>query len=396
MSVLRQDSQSPDASSPSGQLRPAPKAATEAVSAERLAERIAERRAEPVDEREAEQAAAQALARSNTRTLTRFTSYLRVEKGLAPLSVSAYLRDLGQFAEFLAKAKVELKAADGALVGGFVQQMQTIGLDGRSIGRKLSALRQFYRHLLLDRMITADPTLHLETPKQWKVLPKALAPTEIDRLLGGNAEAAARGARAARETSPPPSIPDEAGSSSATGERKAKLAVAMALRDQTMLEVLYASALRVTELVTCRIEDLKLEAGCLLVRGKGDKERLVPLGRAAQDSLQRYLREARPLLARGKSSPHVFLGRGGHRLTRQRVWQLVARQSEAVGKHASPHMLRHSAASHMVGNGADLRTVQTILGHSDIGTTQIYTHIALDRLKSVHQACHPRGKRKNT
>ncbi len=341
-----------------------------------------------------------ALVRANSRTLARFNDYLRVEKGLAQLSVSAYLRDMGQFAEFLSKRKLDLKAADKASVGGFVQYMQTSGLDGRSIGRKLSAMRQLYRHLLLDRMITADPTLNLETPKQWKVLPKALASSEVDRLLGGDTESTARKDRTRREvttrsslTGKSPSGDVSVGETSAGRVRTERLAAAMLLRDQTMLEVLYAGALRVTELVTCRLEDLKLDAGCVLVRGKGDKERLVPLGRAAQESLEQYLRDARPVLARGKSSPHIFLGRSGHRLTRQRVWQRVAQQSEAVGKHASPHMLRHSAATHMVGNGADLRTVQTILGHADIGTTQIYTHVALDRLKNVHQACHPRGKR---
>ena len=159
--------------------------------------------------------------------------------------------------------------------------MQTAGLDGRSIGRKLSALRQLYRHLLLDRMIEADPTLNLETPKQWKVLPKALALSEIEKLL------AVREPRLRRSSG---------GSAAATGATATKLQQALALRDRTMLEVLYAGALRVSEVVTCRLEDLKLDAGCVLVRGKGDKERIVPLGRAAVQALERYLREARPVL----------------------------------------------------------------------------------------------------
>jgi integrase/recombinase XerD len=167
-----------------------------------------------------------------------------------------------------------------------------------------------------------------------------------------------------------------------------------------MLEVLYAGALRVSEITNVKLEDLKLDAGYLLVRGKGDKERVVPLGKAAQDALIEYLRQARPALAVGKrkatnaakSSRLLFLGRSARQLTRQRVWQMVRNASAASGRKASPHMLRHSCATHMVENGADLRTVQTILGHADISTTQVYTHLALDRLRTVYQKHHPRAK----
>ena len=159
-----------------------------------------------------------------------------------------------------------------------------------------------------------------------------------------------------------------------------------------MLEVFYAAALRVSEIVQAKLEDLKLEAGYVLVRGKGDKERIVPLGKSAQQSLGSYLAEGRPVLSAGRNSPYLFLARGAHKLTRQRVWQMVKAASAASGRKASPHMLRHSCASHMVENGADLRTVQTILGHADISTTQIYTHLALDRLKTVYQKHHPRAK----
>jgi integrase/recombinase XerD len=161
-----------------------------------------------------------------------------------------------------------------------------------------------------------------------------------------------------------------------------------------MLEFFYAGALRVSEIVQAKLEDLKLETGYMLVRGKGDKERIVPLGKSAQGALEKYLESPRTTLAAGKSSPFLFLARGAHKLTRQRVWQMVKATSRASGRSASPHMLRHSCASHMVENGADLRTVQTILGHSDISTTQVYTHLALDRLKTVYQKHHPRAKRK--
>lgn len=176
-----------------------------------------------------------------------------------------------------------------------------------------------------------------------------------------------------------------------------------------MLELLYAGALRVSELVTAKLEDLKLESGYMLVRGKGDKERIVPLGKPAQDALSDYLASGRPALAQARpaksarkapssaslpagNSPLLFIARGGRKLTRQRIWQMVGEASTASGRHASPHMLRHSCATHMVENGADLRTVQTILGHADISTTQVYTHLALDRLRTVYQKHHPRAK----
>ncbi len=158
-----------------------------------------------------------------------------------------------------------------------------------------------------------------------------------------------------------------------------------------MLEVFYAGALRVSEITSMKLEDLKLELGYVLVRGKGDKERIVPLGQAAQETLQHYLRDGRPALAAGKSSPVLFIARGARGITRQRVWQMVSAAS-SQSRHASPHMLRHSCATHMVENGADLRTVQTILGHADISTTQVYTHLALDRLSKVYKQHHPRSK----
>jgi integrase/recombinase XerD len=160
-----------------------------------------------------------------------------------------------------------------------------------------------------------------------------------------------------------------------------------------MLEVLYAAAMRVSELVHVRVEDTKLELGYMLVRGKGDKERIVPLGGPAQQALREYLGAGRPALAGGKQAAELFLARGGHKLTRERVWMIVERASHAAGRHASPHMLRHSAATHMVSHGADLRTVQSVLGHADISTTQVYTHVALDHLQKVYEAHHPRARR---
>ena len=319
----------------------------------------------------------------NLRVLSSFLDYLRIEKGLAPLTISAYTTDISQFSEFLEKRKRPLLAARHADVREFLQRLFSHQVDARSVGRKLSAMRHLYRYLLLDKKIDYDPTLNIESPKQWKVLPKALARDEMEATLA---------APLARHSS----------RSSGNSENSS----ALAARDRAMLEVLYAGALRVSEVVNAKLEDLKLEAGYMLVRGKGDKERVVPLGKAAQDALTEYLARSRPALAAGKSGigsastspvrnlPLLFIARGGRKLTRQRIWQMVRTASVASGRIASPHMLRHSCATHMVENGADLRTVQTILGHSDISTTQVYTHLALDRLRTVYQKHHPRAKAK--
>ena len=198
-----------------------------------------------------------------------------------------------------------------------MQQMFSNSVDGRSVARKLSALRHLYKFLLLDEVIKHDPTLNIDSPKQWKVLPKALARDEVDFML----------------------------------HRESDRSPAIALRNRAMLEVFYAGALRVSEIVGVKLEDLKLDLGYLMVRGKGDKERIVPLGRSAQVAVSAYLKDSRTAIAQGRSSPFLFVGRGAKPLTRQRVWQMV-RESSNSGRHASPHMLRHSCATHMVENGA--------------------------------------------
>jgi len=317
-------------------------------------------------------------ADANSRVLSGFLDYLKIEKGLASLSISAYTTDICQFSEFLEKHRRLLLTARRADVRDFLQQLFSHQVDGRSVGRKLSALRHLYRYLLLDKKIEHDPTLDIESPRQWKVLPKALARDEMEATLA--APLRRLGNPAANTAS-----------------------AALAHRDRAMLEVFYAGALRVSEVISAKLEDLKLNAGYMLVHGKGDKERVVPLGKSAQQALTEYLAKARPDLAAGKrkgtsgtlstkNSPLLFIARGGRKLTRQRIWQMVRAASIGSGRTASPHMLRHSCATHMVENGADLRTVQTILGHADISTTQVYTHLALDRLRTVYQKHHPRAK----
>ena len=261
---------------------------------------------------------------SNPQPLSAFLSYLKVEKGLSPLTVDAYRGDLLQLAEFLEKRNATLLNAARPDLLAFLEQLTANMVEGRSRARKLSAMRHFYKFLLLDKKIKRDP--------------------------------------------------------------------ALAILNEALLELLYATGMRVSEIVHLRLEDLNLQASSAIVRGKGDKERIVPFGVAARDALQTYLHDARPQLCRPGRSALVFVDRSGTGLTRERVWRIV-REAKIDGK-ASPHMLRHSCATHMVENGADLRTVQTILGHADIATTQVYTHVAMDRLKSVYRAHQPRSKRR--
>jgi integrase/recombinase XerD len=309
-----------------------------------------------------------------------YQAYLRVEKGLRPLTCEAYLGDLKTFAEFIEGRNGVLIAAAEQDVAAFLHHLRSHGIESRSSARKLSCLRGFYKWLLLDRRIHHDPTVNIESPRAWKVLPKSLAEPEVAEML------------------------ERAGMAASHPQARA-----VALRDRAILELLYAGGLRVSELTSLSTGDLALDLGRVQVRGKGDKERIVPLGRAALFALEEYLRLGRPHLARISSRrktiaarqdasrpdpsrpdrARLFLSLRGMPLTRQWIWRLVKMANAA----ASPHRLRHSCATHMVEHGADLRSVQLLLGHADISTTQVYTHLALNRLKAVHREHHPRGRR---
>ena len=305
---------------------------------------------------------------ANLPLLRDYQSYLRVEKGLRPLTCEAYLGDLRTFAEFLETRHGVLLTAMQQDVSGFLEHLRTHGIDSRSAARKLSCLRGFYKWLLLDRRIHHDPTINIESPKAWKVLPKSMAEPEVAEMLE----------RAAMAADHPQ-------------------AHATALRDRAILELLYGGGLRVSEVTALNTSDLALDLGRVQVRGKGDKERIVPLGRAAVESLETYLAQGRPHLSRISSArrtqpvrsepSRLFLSLRGMPLTRQWVWHLV----KLADPSATPHKLRHSCATHMVEHGADLRSVQLLLGHADISTTQVYTHLALGRLKAVHRQHHPRA-----
>ncbi len=320
-------------------------------------------------------------SRGNLSLLREYQAYLRVEKGLRPLTCEAYLGDLNTFAEFLEGRDGVLLSAARQDVAAFLEHLRAHGIDSRSSARKLSCLRGFYKWLLLDRRIHSDPTVNIGSPKAWKVLPKSLAEPEVAEMLERAAMAA---------THPQAKAAD--------------------LRDRAIVELLYAGGLRVSEVTALTTGDLALDAGRVHVRGKGDKERIVPLGRAALEALEAYLREGRPHLQRistarknggaqngpikhngaGQDRSRLFLSLRGMPLTRQWVWRIVKRTDPA----ASPHQLRHSCATHMVEHGADLRSVQQLLGHADISTTQVYTHLALGRLKAVHRMHHPRARRR--
>ncbi len=309
----------------------------------------------------------------NPGTIREYRAYLQVEKGLRPATCSAYARDLEQFAEQLEEHDRLLLTAGEDDVRSFMAHLRGNHVDTRSVARKLSCLRGFYRWLLLDKRIAHDPTVTIETPATWKVLPKSLAESEVSEAL------------------------DRSAARSITTADRTPHAAALALRDHAILELLYAGGLRVAEIVALGEEDLHLDQARAQVRGKGDKERIVPLGRKAVEALDEYVKRGRPTLARGGMQRALFLSVRGRALTRQWIWEMVRaafRGPDGSVRKASPHMLRHSCATHMVEHGADLRSVQRLLGHADIATTQVYTHVAMEHLKRVHRDHHPRGKRR--
>ncbi len=287
-----------------------------------------------------------------------FINYVQVERGLSPNTVTAYRSDLEKFARFCVTRKLPLARLGREQVVDFLGRLYRQGLDSRSVARQLATLRNFFRFLLQEEVLRRDPTEHIESPRVWKRLPKFLSLGEVERLLAQ---------------------PDAA--------------TLLGLRDKAMLELLYATGLRVSELVNLKVGDVQLEAGYLRCLGKGSKERVVPLGRKAVAAVEAYLRRARPQLVKRRASAHLFLSRRGQGMTRQHFWHLLGGYVRAAGirTRLSPHGLRHSFATHLLERGADLRSVQVLLGHADISSTEIYTHVAQERLKQVYRAHHPRA-----
>jgi integrase/recombinase XerD len=287
-----------------------------------------------------------------------FLNYLRVEKGLSENTISAYGRDLKKFATYAEKERRTLEQIGRDDIVDFLRSLYRRKLDSRSVARHLVSLRQFFRFGVSEELMRDDPTMNVESPKFRSSLPSHLSVDEVDRLLAQ---------------------PD--------------LKTVRGLRDKAMIELLYSTGLRVSELCGLRTGDLQMEAGVLRCIGKGDKERLVPVGGAAIRAVQQYLRESRPKLLRGRQSPHLFVSHRGSRLARNGLWAILSRYGRRAGLRMkmTPHKLRHSFATHLLERGADLRSVQMMLGHADISTTQIYTHVMQERLKQVYKAHHPRS-----
>jgi len=287
-----------------------------------------------------------------------FLDSLWLESGLSKNTVAAYRRDLLGFSAWLGQFDIDLVAATRNDILRYQNERMREGKKVRSEARLLSTLRRFYRYLLREEVRDSDPTAQLESPRLGKPLPKSLTEDEVNTLLNQ---------------------PDDND--------------ALGLRDRAMLEVLYATGLRVSELVALTFQQVNLRQGLVRCIGKGNKERLVPLGEVAMDWLQRYMLESRPVLLNGQLSEDMFPTRRGKAMTRQAFWYLIKRYAKTaeIEKDLSPHTLRHAFATHLLNHGADLRVVQLLLGHSDLSTTQIYTHVAKERLKSLHALHHPRG-----
>lgn len=290
--------------------------------------------------------------------IDRFLDALWLQKGLSDNTRDAYRSDLALFNGWLAERDVRLEDAGRAIILDHLAWRQANGYKARSTARLLSGMRGFYRFLLAEGLVSVDPTLQVDQPQLGRPLPKALSEADVEALLAA------------------PDIGDPLG-----------------LRDRAMLEVLYACGLRVTELISLTLEQINLRQGVLRTLGKGNKERLVPLGEEAMHWLERYLRQARGLLLADKPSDVVFPSQRGSQMTRQTFWHRIKLHASVAGVSAaiSPHTLRHAFATHLLNHGADLRTVQMLLGHSDLSTTQIYTHVARARLQELHTRHHPRG-----
>jgi integrase/recombinase XerD len=293
------------------------------------------------------------------RAFQNYLNHLQVERGLAVNTVEAYRRDLLEFFAFLESHKWSLEAVGKQELARYLQHLYG-HLSARSVMRKIASLRSFFRFLLLDGYLQEDPAEMLESPRTWRTLPKYLTEDEVEQLL-----------------------------------EQPNLTTPHGLRDRAMLEVLYATGLRVSELVRIRLEEMNLEGGWVRAFGKGSKERIVPVGNAAVTLVWQYLEESRGHFLRKRApSPYLFLTQQGRPMTRQYFWMLVTKYGSQAGgrRKLSPHVLRHSFATHLLEHGADLRAVQMMLGHADISTTQIYTHVTRERLKQVYDKHHPRAK----
>lgn len=288
-----------------------------------------------------------------------FVEYLAVERGLSKNTLESYERDLQSFASYLKqRLNTQVQEAKQSDIVSFLTHLHASGKATSTISRNIASIRSYYQYLLKEQVLTTDPTAHIDTPKIERRLPKVLTIQEIENLL---------------------SVPD--------------VSTVPGCRDKAMLEVLYATGIRVSELVSLRVSDVNLSTGFLKCIGKGSKERIIPIGEIAQKALSAYLSFARPQLVRHHDDGALFLNHHGTQITRQGFWKILKKYAHLAGilKDITPHTLRHSFATHLLERGADLRAVQEMLGHADISTTQIYTHVTKTRLKEVYAETHPRA-----
>lgn len=288
-----------------------------------------------------------------------FLNYLSVERGLSNNTISAYRRDLNKYALYLENNKIDsLAKITRDEISNFMFKEKESGLSASSIARNLVAIKTLYRFLVRERILKADPTAVLEAPKLWKRLPEVMSLSEVEALINS------------------PNLKDKEG-----------------IRDRSIIEMMYATGMRASEVINLKLEDINLEVGFVRCFGKGGKERIVPLGSKAKEALIRYFERVRPKLLKNKTSPEIFLSRLGKKISRQSLWSIIKKYAKVakIKRQIKPHTLRHSFATHLLEGGADLRSVQEMLGHSDISTTQVYTHIHKDRLKTIHKQFHPRG-----
>ncbi len=291
-------------------------------------------------------------------TVENFFHYILVERGLAQNTIVSYRFDLASFADFLKQKGIStVDRINRQDILDYLYALKSDGKNSATLGRHMAAIRAFCHFVLAEKLIEKDPSLNLETPKKAKILPHVLLQDQVDRLL---------------------SLPD--------------LSTPLGLRDKAMLEVIYASGLRVSELLSLTLYDINQQMGFIRCFGKGSKERIVPVGSLALTALNEYLQQGRPKLLKKKKTKELFLNAHGDSLTRQGFWKIIKAYGERIGVEISPHTMRHSVATHLLENGADLRVVQDILGHADISTTQIYTHLTKDRLRTVYDNAHPRAK----
>lgn len=286
--------------------------------------------------------------------IKRFLNYLTVEKGLSANTLEAYQRDIQKFKNYLEKGGGEITSFKKSDLISHINYLRDSGNQATTLARNIAALRGFCKFMLIEGIIEEDPLENLSAPRGWKRIPRIIGIDEVKTLL---------------------KKPD--------GE--------FSLRDQAILEIIYSSGLRVSEAINIKSGDINFEAGFITIMGKGSKERVVPINESALGTIKKYINELRPALLKKRTSPFLFLAKGGKPMTRQRLWQLIKKYSAGLSIKISPHTLRHCFASHLLDGGADLRALQKMLGHTDISTTQIYTQVTPERLKKIHKEHHPRG-----